>query len=574
MVAARMIGTVAVALAATLSSAAAQSTTVCNMQTITQQTAVVEQTCCAGETCNGGLPTECSHNCADVFTPFWASCGSYLAAMPGIGSFNSFNDLCQNGATATHANSQCDAANLVTILFFSCSNVNEGDLNTFCASDCMDQVSNFLGKCASTLAGGASAGVLAQAQSWLAMCPQGGGAGDSSCHSSACNGANEIECSGYADQARCAAHPGGTTCRWQACTSATHSPPPPPGHAPNPPAPPPVVVSKVGCTDETAINYDPSATLNGDGACIYNAPPPPPYTGPACSATASYGCHDQPSCEGAGLQWTSCTDLVQNQGCADCCQDMQGSCGQPCSAEHLYSCSTEALCSSVGATAQWHTRTENVYMPPTPPGSPPAPPPAPHVTGSCEQACAADHYYNCYTQAACEGVSKQWVPSTGTNAGAGAGTCSEMCDASHYTDCHSESECVAVNKQWTVERCCGTHCPPNGYERCEQTCAAQMHLISLVQIMRHQRDDAALSNLPASHLFRCEQTCTAQNTFACKTRYDCEGVGKQWVLSEQCNFGGESRLTAAIPAANPYCSCKLTRVFVQSPTPRHASRQR
>lgn len=99
----------------------------------------------------------------------WGKCGTYLSAMPGTSSFSAFADTCANSATANHANSQCDAANLVTILFFSCSNVNEGNLNTFCNSHCFDQVSNFLGKCAGSLSQNGASSVLKQAQSWMAM---------------------------------------------------------------------------------------------------------------------------------------------------------------------------------------------------------------------------------------------------------------------------------------------------------------------------------------------------------------------------------------------------------------------
>lgn len=65
--AARLAASLAVALAGC--AVAQDANAACDYTTITQETAVVEQTCCAGETCNGGLPSECSHNCADVFTP-------------------------------------------------------------------------------------------------------------------------------------------------------------------------------------------------------------------------------------------------------------------------------------------------------------------------------------------------------------------------------------------------------------------------------------------------------------------------------------------------------------------------
>jgi hypothetical protein len=222
---------------------------------------------------------------------------------------------------------------------------------------------------------------------------------------------------------------------------------------------------------------------------------------------------------GAGLQWTSCRDMMENQGCTDCCNTEpggvpSGDCSYKCSADNMNSCRTRATCAKIPNT-QWRVYQVETFppMPPAPPEKggrgggtpPPPPPPPPHESGSCERACSEDNFYNCYTQADCEGAGKQWyddgAPQYTGRVTESSGRCEDACSNDRASNCHSEADCVGVEHQWSVEQCCGDHCPPAGYTR-------------------------------------CEQPCSAESSYTCDTKIDCERVGKQWVAEQSGCTGG------------------------------------
>ena len=476
----------------------------------------------------------CDAACAPVFNAFWEDCGAYLNFLPGTTGFTDFYQVCQHQAPSTTVSS-CDSGNLLTLMFFTCADVDQLNPNTFCNTPCFTGVRDFVGRCSKSETGATSA-LYNQARAWMAKCP----AVDApkSCHSDACGGATDTQCGTAKTQAGCHAITTGAnpvSCSWQTCDDDVGPPPPPPGGPPVPPPPAPTVIS--GCTDPTALNFDADATVQADGACLYGgAGPVDPGFGQNCAQGSPWGCNTQVLCEGSQNQWVSCQAMTQNQGCTDCCSHSQGECVRPCSGSQPENCYTQAACTTAGAptatspdrTTQWVAPQAN-YIGTMPPGMPPMPPPPP-PTPRCERACSEHSMYTCRTQASCEAIGKQWKPPSRPVGTTGEfvepGRCEANCDADHYSDCITEAACTGAGMQWTYSQCCGDGCPPQG-------------------------------------IGRCERPCTDHNPYSCRTQITCESIGRQWVPEDNVNpnsaTGGANSRTCTGTANAGSCSAPCTR---------------
>ena len=518
----------------------------------------METTCCAGQDCTSGLPAVCDEACAPVFNDFWEDCGGYLNFLPGTEGFTDFYQACQTQTPSTTA-SACDTGNLITLMFFSCADVNQNNPNTFCQTPCFHGVHDFVGRCAKS-ENEATKSVFNQARNWMSMCPDA--APTKSCHALTCGGAMEGQCQTARTEHGCGGITAADTpvaCKWQTCDDDKPPPPPPPGIAP-PPAHPPA--AKPGCMDPTALNFDEEATVQADGACLYSGVGPvDPGFGQNCSPNSPYGCTTQVMCEASKNQWVPCQQMQEYQHCSDCCEHSQGQCVRPCSANQPENCYTEADCRSAGApqqvgaqggpapTTQWYVPQEP-YMPPgmLPPGVPPPPPPS----GRCDRACTARNLYECRTEAACTGVGKQWKPPA-RPIGAGddveymePGRCEEPCDEHHFSNCNTQQACQAVGKQWTYSQCCGQGCPPNGIGRCEEVCTEQHPYSCRTQIscesigrqwvpeddvnplIYHGGSDSARTCTGTQNAGSCSAPCMRDNSYNCHTQVQCEAVGLEW----------------------------------------------
>jgi hypothetical protein len=504
----------------------------CDPDSLQTQINSIETTCCAGQDCNSGLPAVCDAACAPVFNEFWEDCGAYLNFLPGTSGFTDFYQACQHQAPSTDASS-CDSGNLLTLMFFTCADVDQLNPNTFCNTPCFHGVHDFVGRCSKQETGTTTA-LYNQARAWMAKCPDVTAA--KRCHSTACGGATDAQCLTAKTETGCHAITTGdnpVSCRWQSCGDDA-PPPPPPGGAPPPPPPAPEVIT--GCMDPAALNYNSDATLQSDGSCLYGGiGPVDPGFGQNCAQGSPWGCNSQQTCEANHNQWVSCQQLTYNQGCTDCCQQSLGQCVRPCAANQPESCYSQSECLAAGApsatspdqTTQWVAPPQN-YIGTPPPGMPPMPPPPP-PTPQCERACSEHSLYTCRDRASCEAIHKQWKPPSRPVGTDGEfmepGRCEEPCSADRYSNCNTEAECTAANHQWTYSQCCGEGCPPLG-------------------------------------IGRCEQPCTAQSPYSCRTQIQCEAIGRQWVPEDDVNpmidNGGTSRTCTGRDNAGS-CSAPCTR---------------
>ena len=482
--------------------------------------------------CNTGLPSECDETCAPVFKAFWEDCGAYLNYLPGTGGFTDFYQTCQhNDNLPSTTVSSCDSGNLLTLMFFTCADVDQLNPNTFCNTPCFTGVRDFVGRCSAQETGATSA-LYNQARAWMAKCP----AVDrpKSCHSDTCGGATDTQCGTAHTKDGCHAITTGAnpvSCSWQTCDDDV-APPPTPGGPPVPPPAPPQVIS--GCMDPTALNFMDDATVQADGACLYGGVGPvDPGFGQNCAQGSPWGCNTQVLCEGSQNQWVSCQAMTENQGCADCCQHSQGECVRPCAPGQPENCYTQAECTTAGTptatspdqTTQWVTPQAN-YEGTMPPGMPPPPPP----TAQCERACSTHSMYTCRSQASCEAIHMQWKPPSRPVGTTGdfvePGRCETPCDAGHYSDCITQAACTAVGMQWTLSQCCGDGCPPQG-------------------------------------IGRCERPCTEHNPYSCRTEIACQAIGRQWVPEDNVNpnsaTGGPNSRTCTGTANAGSCSAPCTR---------------
>lgn len=504
----------------------------CDPQSLQTQINQIETVCCAGQDCTAGLPAVCDADCAPTFNDFWEDCGAYLNFLPGTSGFTDFYQACQTNAPSTDDASSCDSGNLITLMFFSCADVDQLNPNTFCNTECFHSVHDFVGRC-SRQETVANAALYNQARAWMAQCPDA--TAPKRCHSTACGGATDAQCLTARTEAGCHAittgdHP--VTCRWQTCGDDAGPPPPPPSPGPPPPPPPPPP-AVTGCMDPAALNFNPEATLQSDGACLYGGVGPvDPGFGQNCGQSSPYGCNNQKTCEDSGNQWVTCQMLNANNGCTDCCQHSAGQCVRPCSGQQPENCYTRAACTTAGApSANSPTQTTQWVAPPQPyqgqlpPGVPPPPPPTP----VCERACSARNLYTCRDQASCEAVHMQWKPPSRPVGTEGQflepGRCEEPCSAQRFSNCNSQAACEAVHMQWTFSQCCGEGCPPEG-------------------------------------IGRCERPCTEQNPYSCRTQIACESVGRQWVPEDDVNplidNGGTSRTCTGTDNAGT-CAAPCTR---------------
>jgi hypothetical protein len=446
------------ATAATLLLAACHNAAACDLGTLSQQTATIEATCCAGQEhkcATKGLPKSCSKACAPAFNAFWEDCGAYLKYLPTFSSaFTDFSQKCQHEAPSKPPpTDDCSPGKLLTIMFFSCSDVNNNDANEFCGTKCNKEVEDFVARCKSKEEG-ESAESIKQASKWLSNCVKEGPS--KMCHDEECGGEHETQCNTADSESACKSITESKTnpveCSWKVCanTGDHHSPPPAPKIIP-------------GCMDHKALNYDPAATVQADGACVYGHVKPP--TGGVCDKRRPYGCHTEATCKQNGFQWLSCLFMQMNMGDLKACQHTNGECVRPCTASSYGNCHTQADCTAASTPQrplQW-------YQPPkpyTPPGKKPR-----TVQPRCERACSKTSSYYCHDQHSCESVGHQWKPPSRPVGGGqfmDSGRCTNKCSKAHYSYCYSEAACKGVGMQWTMQQCCGTSCPPQGLGRCQR----------------------------------------------------------------------------------------------------------
>jgi hypothetical protein len=172
--------------------------------------------------------------------------------------------------------------------------------------------------------------------------------------------------------------------------------------------------------DTVALNYNPEATVQSDGSCLYGGTGPI-TDGSGCSASAPYRC-DYSNCEstlsstpGYNLQWVDCEVQAQYGQVCDSSTRTDGQCNQPCTPQNTGSCFTESDCLSVATCREeilpGHACTNystHWYLPPPySHGSDMPPPPPP--PGRCEHSCSVDSRYTCRDESSCTAIGKQWV---------------------------------------------------------------------------------------------------------------------------------------------------------------------
>jgi hypothetical protein len=481
-----------------------------------------------------------------------------LKYLPGANTdFTDFSQKCQHQAPPPPNTDPCASGKLLQIMFFDCSNVDNNNPNEFCHSKCSTKVRDFVKRCQHTKSP-TTKEAFDQAEKWLQKCVGGIGGGDTSCHSVQCGGPHETQCRTAKSRKACDAlsrTDSHVECAWKKCAEHHHGTPPPP----------PKIIA--GCMDKKALNYNPKATVQGAGACVFGGVHPPlpgmcsrtsPYGGCSpvslsCQACGAHilteplvlhiaGCKTEQACVGAGQQWISCQMMVKEMHDLNACQHTQGECVRPCSAAEPQNCHSERACVVHAPATQWYLPPPG-WHPPLPPNVPPPPPPL----GRCERKCSAHETYHCHTEKECVAVGKQWVPPS-RPMGSGAdvaymqpGRCTEKCTASRYGECHSQQACTAVKMQWTLSECCGTACPPEGLGRCERPCTTKnpYSCRSKVACESIGRQWVARAQPSTPHGVTCtgpamweegscSVPCTSEHYYDCKTQPECEAVGMEW----------------------------------------------
>lgn len=553
----------------------------CDLTTMSSFSGHVNKVCCADGACPSGstVPTTCSKNCAPVFVQFFEECGAYFSGLPSAQAMEKFANVCKAADSKT---TSCDVGSLLTTMFFSCSGIDHNEKTSFCGTECAKGVQDFLDRCNQNK--GNDAAIYKQARKWVQQCAIGDR--HASCHASDCSldpQGSEPHCVKAKTRAQCYEQQiadNNIFCRWQHCKS--HGPAPPPHHSE--PVP--------GCTDSKAMNYDPRATVNANGACLYPEPPPPPPFVPKpvsipCSAKDYFGCKTKTDCERVNRQWVSCEDLghaceccfahttqpMPASTCTHCCliscgcacvdafqcrsgpQEAAGRCTLPCSNAMPQNCHTPARCLLAGKCQQPGSSPDQVAgctnrttswdePPPPPPGSPRQPP-------RCERSCSRHSMHTCREQAACESIGMQWDAGTiylgqdGKVTRREAGRCRALCSVASPTDCLSQAACEAVDMQWVPSSCCGSGCgtPPPGEDAgsCRAKCSVTKPYNCLDQIscesvgkqwVKHVPGDG-YGDRPAGCTApwptgHCQAACTEDEYFECKTKVDCEAIGLQW----------------------------------------------
>ena len=526
----------------------ASAAAACDGDSAQAQTTSVMNACCSGGVdCDSGVPATCSAECAPQFIAFWEDCGAFLNYLPGADAFTDFYQMCDGQSPDDSGGNaaSCDAGELLTIILFSCSAIDQNNPNSFCNTECSTKVQGFINRCGSSQTAD-TAQIFEQAKGWLGGCAADNGA--ASCHSSSCFGDSEAQCAATSTRAECTTlneAASNVFCRWQSCGGGGDSPPPP--------------VVRPGCMDSTALNYDPTATVQSDGACLYDRPPSPPQV--PCTATSNWACDTQEQCEAVGMQWVPCSLPVFGG-----CTQSVGQCTNLCSAGSPENCYTKSDCDAAGNDAEPDSPGTQWYEP-KPPMNQAA------TGGRCERACSTSSLYTCRTQSACTAVQAQWVPGSDWQNNPESGNCEKPCSSTNgLYYCHTRTDCIAASSptapsQWVPSTCCGEGCPVdvpgNEAGNCQAACSEEHpsnchDQVSCEAIGRQWAPTISTSpgdqNCPASRSAgSCTNPCTTDHYYNCRDQASCDALDLQWnpAVVHDSGYTEPARCSYACSVLNP-----------------------
>jgi hypothetical protein len=199
----------------------------------------------------------------------------------------------------------------------------------------------------------------------------------------------------------------------------------------------------------------------------------------------------------------------------------------------------------------------------------PVPPPPPGSTSQCSK----QRYYQCHTQAACEGAKMQWIPCTETIKYGGkcygtqqkqGGQCARPCVKGQTYNCHNPTKCAAADGQWYQAPPYRAGAKPPA-ARCENKCsskstntcrtqaqcnAAKTDKVKLQWLEGVKYTDAS-GKVTRQNPGRCTYACDAKRYSSCRSEQSCSAIGHSWSPGHCCG-----NRCPQYPPGQDYGSCQ------------------